>query len=159
MIIFQNPGMLLLGSKGFLNKKKGLLSVLFSKGRPLIWCAKRFSQVSDFSSKVLFAGSGVTVNALHPGIVGTDIFQNFRILRMWILQPILWFVMYFFFKTTNGGAQTSVYCAVAEELRNTSGQYFKDCEFHKCSELAQNEKVSAELWKHSEEITGLVKRQ
>lgn len=104
-------------------------------------------------------GSGVTVNALHPGIVGTDIFRNFRILRMWILQPILWFVMYFFFKTTNGGAQTSVYCAVAEELRNTSGEYFKDCELHRCSELANDEKVSAGLWKQCEEITGLVKRE
>lgn len=78
---------------------------------------------------------------------------------MWILQPILWFVMYFFFKTTNGGAQTSVYCAVAEELRNTSGEYFKDCELHRCSELANDEKVSAGLWKRCEEITGLVKRE
>ena len=99
------------------------------------------------------------MNALHPGVVSTEIIRNFRILQMWILQPILWVVFYFFFKTTNGGAQTSVYCTVAEELKEVSGQYFKDCALTECSALAKEEKVSAELWKRSEQITGLKKHE
>jgi len=99
-------------------------------------------------------GSGVTVNALHPGVVRTEIIRNFRLLQMWILRPVLWFVMYFFFKTPNGGAQTSVYCAVAEELKTVSGEYFKDCALTECSTLARDEALATELWKQSEELTG-----
>lgn len=78
---------------------------------------------------------------------------------MWILQPILWVVSYFFFKTINGGAQTSVYCAVAEELKDASGQYFKDCAQAECSALAKDEKVAEQLWKLSEQLTGLKKHE
>lgn len=74
---------------------------------------------------------------------------------MWILRPVVWFVMYFFFKTPNGGAQTSVYCAVAEELKNVSGEYFKDCALTECSALARDEALATELWKQSEELTGI----
>lgn len=104
-----------------------------------------------------FLGSGVTVNALHPGVVRTEITRNFRILQMWIFRPLLWFVMYFFFKTPNSGAQTSVYCAVAEELKNVSGEYFKDCTLNKCSALAKDEALAKELWKQSEQLTGINK--
>ena len=76
---------------------------------------------------------------------------------MWILRPVLWIVAYFFFKTANGGAQTSVYCAVADELRDVSGEYFKDCAVHGCSEVAKDKRVSEELWKRSEQLTGLNK--
>ena len=103
-----------------------------------------------------FLGS-VTVNALHPGVVRTEILRNFRILQMWILRPVLWFVMYFFFKTTYGGAQTSVYCAVAEELKNISGEYFKDCALKECNVLAKDDALAEELWKQSEQLTGLKK--
>ncbi|XP_020603406.1 retinol dehydrogenase 12-like isoform X2 [Orbicella faveolata] len=101
--------------------------------------------------------SGVTVNALHPGVVRTEIIRNFRILQMWILRPVLLFVMYFFFKTPNGGSQTSVYCAVAEELKNVSGEYFKDCALKECSALAKDEALAKELWKQSEQLTGINK--
>ena len=97
------------------------------------------------------------MNALHPGVVRSGIIRHFRILQMWILQPLLWIVMYFFFKTTNGGAQTSVYCAVAEELKEVSGKYFKDCALADCSDLAKDEKVAGQLWKLSEQLTGLKK--
>jgi len=99
------------------------------------------------------------VNALHPGVVDTEIMRHFRIARMWIFQPILWIVSYFFFKTTNSGAQTSVYCAVADELKDMTGKYFKDCKMTECSALAKDEQVAAELWKKSEEITGLKKHE
>ena len=106
----------------------------------------------------LCLGSGVTVNALHPGVVGTEITRNFRILQMWIIRPLLWFVSYFFFKTINSGAQTSIYCAVAEELKDVSGKYFKDCAMVECSVLAKDKKIAEELWKESEKLTELDKQ-
>lgn len=103
----------------------------------------------------LCLGSGVTVNVLHPGVVGTEITRNFRILQMWIIRPLLWFVSYFFFKTLNSGAQTSIYCAAAEELKDVSGKYFKDCAMVEYSDLAKDEKIAEELWKESKKLTGL----
>lgn len=97
------------------------------------------------------------MNALHPGVVQTEITRNFRLLQMWIIRPLLWFVMYFFFKTANSGAQTSVYCAVAEELKDVSGEYFKDCASIKCSALGKDETLADELWKQSEQLTGINK--
>ena len=97
------------------------------------------------------------MNALHPGVVKTEIIRHFRILQMWILRPLLLFGMYFFFKTANSGAQTSVYCAVAEELKDVSGKYFKDCALVECSALAKDGKIAEELWKESEKLTGLDK--
>ena len=120
----------------------------------MVWL---FSGTTHITHLFLLSGSGVTVNALHPGVVKTEIGRHFRIAQMWIFQPLLWFVSYFFFKTTNGGAQTSVYCAVAEELTDVTGQYFKDCALADCSVLAKDEKLAAELWKRSEQITGLKK--
>ena len=97
------------------------------------------------------------MNALHPGVVRTEIGRDFRILQMWIVKPLLWFVSYFFFKTATSGAQTSVYCAVAEELKEVSGEYFKDCAVSKCSALAEDEALAKELWKQSEQLTGINK--
>lgn len=115
--------------------------------------------VADSKFLSFLLGTGVTVNALHPGVVGTEIFRNIRFLQMWILQPLIWLVAYFFFKTTYAGAQTSVYCAVAEDLKDVSGEYFADCTLAECSALAKDEKVSTELWKLSQQLTGLKKHE
>ena len=95
------------------------------------------------------------MNVLHPGVVSTEITRNFRILQMWVLRPVFWIVSYFFFKTVNGGAQTSVYCAVAEDLKDVSGCYFKDCEMADCSNLAKDGNLAKELWTLSERVTGI----
>ena len=73
---------------------------------------------------------------------------------MWISRPLLWLSMYLFFKTANSGAQTSVYCAVAEELKDVSGKYFKDCALVECSALDKDGTIAEELWKESEKLTG-----
>ena len=76
---------------------------------------------------------------------------------MWIIRPLLWFVTYIFFKTPNSGAQTTVYCAAAEELKEVTGEYFKDCALSKCSDLAKDEALAKDLWKQSEQLTGINK--
>lgn len=67
----------------------------------------------------LAVGTGVTANSLHPGSV------NSRLGRHSILLTLLWKTFSFFLKTPREGAQTSVYCAVAEELESVTGQYFR----------------------------------
>ncbi|XP_073204504.1 retinol dehydrogenase 12-like isoform X2 [Lepidochelys kempii] len=63
-------------------------------------------------------GTGVTANSLHPGTVHSSLGRHS------ILMTLLWKTFSFFLKTPREGAQTSVYCAVAEELESVTGQYF-----------------------------------
>ncbi|XP_072884732.1 retinol dehydrogenase 11-like [Hemitrygon akajei] len=69
-------------------------------------------------------GAGVTVNAVHPGLVWTDTLR-----LMMRHQPLFIRLMlapfYFCLKTPEQGAQTSIHCAVAPDLEGVSGQYFR----------------------------------
>lgn len=47
-------------------------------------------------------------------------------------------------------AQTQIYCAVAPELRNVTGQYFAECKIAKEGKYAKNRESAESLWKASE---------
>lgn len=64
-------------------------------------------------------GTKVTANSLHPGSVHSELVRHSFVMT-W-----LWRIFSFFLKTPWEGAQTSVYCAVAEELESVTGQYFR----------------------------------
>lgn len=97
----------------------------------------------------LLKGTGVTAYALHPGSVNTG-FLNVKILKIFlkllkslkiievlrytgkglsIFVPFLMILVYPFWlviaKTPKEGAQTTIYCAVADEALEYSGHYFK----------------------------------
>lgn len=62
----------------------------------------------------------------------------------------------FVFKTPRQGAQTTIYCAVAEELRNVSGAYLGDCKVEKLQTAAALDNEAAErLWSVSRLLVGL----
>ncbi|CAG5055302.1 unnamed protein product [Parnassius apollo] len=70
--------------------------------------------------------NGVTVNALHPGVVTTDIYE-------WIpsyVRKILNILMDLIFKNAKEGAQTTIHLCVCEELTGFTGGYYKDCKLH-----------------------------
>ncbi|XP_062973613.1 retinol dehydrogenase 12-like isoform X2 [Elgaria multicarinata webbii] len=94
-------------------------------------------------------GTGVTVNALHPGTVATELTRHSFILNN------LWKIMSFFVKTPVEGAQTSVYCAVAEELESVSGKYFSDCTPAYVSPQGRNDETAKQLWNVSCELLGI----
>lgn len=95
--------------------------------------------------------SGVTVNALHPGVVASNFGQNNgfagQIIRL-ILSP--------FAISTEAGAQTSIYLADSPDVANTSGQYFVRQKAVKSSPASYDEAAAQRLWQISEELTGLV---
>ena len=90
-------------------------------------------------------GTGVTTYSLHPGAIGSDIWQRR------IPGPIAW-VMKRFMRSTEEGAKTSVWCATAPELATESGKYYDDCKEKEPSKFATPE-LAAELWEKSEEWT------
>lgn len=89
------------------------------------------------------AGTGVTVNSLHPGTVGTRIFCHaiggpIGTITMWLASII--------FKSVKEGAQTAIYLSVDPEVSEKSGIYFEDCKESRESWFARNDKQAIELW-------------
>ncbi|KAK6185586.1 hypothetical protein SNE40_007787 [Patella caerulea] len=99
-------------------------------------------------------GSDVLVNCLHPGTIQTELLRNLpAIFRL----PIT-LIGKFFFKNCDEGAQTSIYCAVSEEVEGISGKYFVDCALadDAANKISQDPGIAKKLWEISEKYTGLV---
>jgi len=97
------------------------------------------------------AGSGVTVNALHPGVVNTQLFRHGPTLLRGLLAAGGWLVL----KSPRQGAGGSVYLASAPELERTSGGYFHGCRRSTPSAAARSDENAARLWQESARLTGL----
>ncbi|NXG45601.1 RDH12 dehydrogenase, partial [Psilopogon haemacephalus] len=91
-------------------------------------------------------GTKVTANALHPGSVSSELVRHSFVMT-W-----LWKIFSFFLKTPWEGAQTSIYCAVAEELESVTGQYFSDCQPAYVSPRARDDETAKKLWSVSCEL-------
>ncbi|XP_015986832.2 retinol dehydrogenase 12 isoform X1 [Rousettus aegyptiacus] len=94
-------------------------------------------------------GTGVTTYAVHPGIVHTEV------TRYSFLMHLLWKLFYPFFKSAWEGAQTNLYCALAEGLEPLSGKYFRDCKRAWMSPKGRNNKTAERLWDVSCELLGI----
>lgn len=97
-------------------------------------------------------GTGITVNALHPGRVKTDIGGK----NSGLLFKFGWAI----FKLISGipvekGAETSIYLATSDEVKNISGKYFDECKIKEHSKYSQTEGLKEKLWEVSEELTRL----
>lgn len=95
-------------------------------------------------------GTGVTANCLHPGIVNTGIWDSVPAPFSWALSLIR-----LCFKTPEQGCQTSVFCAVSEELNGQSGKYYSDNREAKLLKRIVDEKRNLRLWEESKKIVGL----
>jgi NAD(P)-dependent dehydrogenase (short-subunit alcohol dehydrogenase family) len=72
------------------------------------------------------AGSGVTINAVHPGVIMTDLGRHLTPEDL-AGFPGATSVEDMVFKTVESGAATSVWAATAAELEGRSGLYLEDC--------------------------------
>lgn len=92
------------------------------------------------------AGTGVTANAVHPGVVATRLlFEGFAPLRL--LKPFL--------KTPEQGARTIVQVASAPALERLTGLYFIDGESARPSARARDDDAARRLWDLSARLTGI----
>ncbi|NXR29933.1 RDH12 dehydrogenase, partial [Zosterops hypoxanthus] len=92
---------------------------------------------------------GFTANALHPGSVSSELVRHSFVMS-W-----LWKIFSFFLKSPCEGAQTSIYCAVAEELESVTGQYFSDCQPAYVSPRGRDDETAKKLWSVSCELLGI----
>jgi NAD(P)-dependent dehydrogenase (short-subunit alcohol dehydrogenase family) len=97
------------------------------------------------------AGTGVTANALHPGVVRTHIGQ-----RNFFARIIGQVVMLAIAVPAAQGAQTSIYLATSPEVEGQSGGYYSDRRLTTPTPAAQDDTAAERLWEMSERLTGLL---
>jgi len=94
------------------------------------------------------AGTGVTANALHPGVVSTSFGAEDpgRVQRLFVpfMRP--------FMKTPAEGAATSIHVASAPELEQVTGCYFANSSAKRSSERSYDEATAARLWQVSTDL-------
>jgi NAD(P)-dependent dehydrogenase (short-subunit alcohol dehydrogenase family) len=98
-------------------------------------------------------GTGITVNALHPGLVATGIVRGFGIPRP--LQPLLIGASRLFLATPEDGARTAIQLATSPDLAAVTGQYFVRGEAARSPEASYNRDLQEALWTASEHLTKL----
>jgi len=97
------------------------------------------------------AGTGVTVNCLHPGAVATNIWSG---APGWA-KPLLWVVGKFVFISAEAGGQRIVELVTRPDLSSVTGQYFENGKLVDPAPLAQDDALARRLWQESERLTGL----
>ncbi|HSH02689.1 MAG TPA: SDR family oxidoreductase [Anaerolineae bacterium] len=93
------------------------------------------------------AGTGVTVNALHPGAVQTDIAKKDG---NSLLSLIFAFLGRLFFRTPEKGANTTVYLATSPAVAGVTGKYFVDEKIKEVHPSNQNPQDWVNLWTKTE---------
>ncbi len=93
------------------------------------------------------AGTGISVNCLHPGVVATN-----------LLPPWLRLIKPLFTRVTfdaERGARTTTYLALDQAAAGVSGRYFDECQLPRtASALANDIELQESLWTRSAEWTG-----
>ena len=85
-------------------------------------------------------GTRVSVNALHPGTVGTKLLRaGFGMDGVDVAR----------------GARTSAYLALSPDVEGVTGRYFMDCKPTACSLFAEDAALRRRLWAHSEQLAHL----
>jgi len=95
-------------------------------------------------------GTGVTVNALHPGAVATNMWKGHmgplsfvgNISRLFLMSP-------------ERGAETPVYLASSPEVGGVTGKYYDHMREKRSSEESYDRAAAKKLWNVSEKMTGL----
>jgi NAD(P)-dependent dehydrogenase (short-subunit alcohol dehydrogenase family) len=95
-------------------------------------------------------GTTTTSNAIHPGVINTNLGRHFPFYVRIAASLIGWTFM----KTVEEGAATQSYVATAPALATTSGLYFEDCNpVIPQTAAMQDGELAKKLWATSEELT------
>ena len=92
------------------------------------------------------AGSGVTANALHPGVPATKLSKNYSGREMPASAS---------FAELQEAAQTSIYLATSPEVAGVSGKYFANSRERDSSIASQDADTARHLWEVSAQLTNL----
>ena len=95
-------------------------------------------------------GTGTTVNALHPGLVATNLGAS-----MPLPMRIGFTLMRPFMLSAEAGAKTSLYVAMSPAVDGVTGRYFGRRGEEVADPLATDPELAQVLWQRSAAMTGL----
>uniref|UniRef100_A0A8D0SBS8 Polyprenol dehydrogenase n=1 Tax=Sus scrofa TaxID=9823 RepID=A0A8D0SBS8_PIG len=96
-------------------------------------------------------GSPVTANVADPGVVNTDLYRHV----FWGTRLLKKLFGWWFFKTPDEGAWTSVYAAVSPALEGVGGRYLYNEKETKSLAITYDPKLQRQLWARSCQMTGI----
>ena len=96
----------------------------------------------------MFSDSDVTINAMHPGDVRTNIGNNNGFLYRWFLHNFTWH----FLKDVSISGKAIHYLATAEELKDKCGLFYNLTIEELCAKHARNRAMAEIIWKKSLEM-------
>jgi NAD(P)-dependent dehydrogenase (short-subunit alcohol dehydrogenase family) len=97
-----------------------------------------------------WAGTGVTVNCLHPGFVASRFGKESG-----GLLPLVLRVAQLFAISPEEGAETIVYLASSPEVADVTGRYFFKCRAIAPAPQAEDDSAAARLWLESAALAGI----
>lgn len=97
------------------------------------------------------AGTSTTANAVHPGIINTNLGRHFPKWQLVFADLLGWTFM----KDVPEGAATSCYVAASPMVAGMSGYYFADCNPVIPDPRMEDPALAARLWEVSEQLTGV----
>lgn len=110
--------------------------------------SKRFNLYFTYELARRLAGTGVTVNAVHPGSVATGIWANpfGRFSRL--ATPLTRLMM----RSPEQGADTVIYLATSPDVAGVTGKYFADRQARPSSRASQDGAAAQRAWQASEAL-------
>ncbi len=129
----------------------------------LNWEKRRYSGLKSYGSAKLaqllsmlvfndsFKGSGVSINAMHPGAVKTETGQDNGPVYRWYKKNILDKSL----KSPEISAEALYYLGVSEEIDSLSGKFFNLTAEEEPTPPALDREVAYRLWEKSKELAGL----
>jgi retinol dehydrogenase-13 len=96
-------------------------------------------------------GTGVTINAMHPGGVRTNIGMNNSLLYQWYQRYLIWPTL----KDPRISGEAIYYLAAAPEMATVSGHFFNMTIDEKPASHALDRSLGKQVWKISNNLTDL----
>ena len=128
----------------------------------LNWRNRPYKMMTTYSTSKLFniyfmlelaerlKDKNITVNALHPGIVKSQLFSTAT-----GIMGVLNKAIEMFYTTPEKGARTSVYLATSDKVKNVTGKYFANSKEKKITSKYLDAKFQNELWNKSNKFVGI----
>ena len=95
-----------------------------------------------------FTGSKRTANAVHPGVIRTNLGRHVP------NADAMYESLDATLKTVEQGAATQCYVATHPRLNAISGKYFADCKVARTLDAAEDEELAEVLWNRTVELVG-----
>lgn len=109
----------------------------------------------EFAKRYKFEKDGIAMTCVIPGVVRTNIHRHMPFRKSTFISltfsPFIWYLM----KHPEDGAQTTLFCCVADALTTVSGLLYKECKREPFHEAAENEELQEQLWNQTLEMLNI----